>query len=151
MAHIPENVNPMIRPCQCKSLTHLPDFCSLGAITGPDARTSTPSPHQVAPPDVRRTADVFIDGALDATIDLYSGRQVFEHIVSSRTGLTNGDHTIKVVVRSDGNPNSSGDLVTVDASEPVSDRIECESMCLFGGARVGPDTNASRRLYVSPR
>jgi hypothetical protein len=93
-------------------------------------------------------ADVAIDGTPDATIDLYSPTQKYQQVVYSKAGLALGNHTITVTVRADRNPASTGNLITIDAFEPGSDRIEGESMCRFGGASVFSDSNASRGMYV---
>lgn len=62
-------------------------------------------------------ADVYVDGALDATVDLYSATTIGSASVYTKTGLASGSHTIKVVVRSDKNASSGGYYVTVDAFE----------------------------------
>jgi hypothetical protein len=61
-------------------------------------------------------ADVFIDNVLDATVDLYSASR-FTGVVYSKNGLSSGTHTIKIVVRSDRNPNATNNYVEVDALE----------------------------------
>lgn len=60
-------------------------------------------------------ADIYIDGTLDATIDLYSASTVPSSAVYAKRGLGNASHTIKVVVRSDHNGSSSGYNVGIDA------------------------------------
>lgn len=62
-------------------------------------------------------ADVYLDGTLDATVDLYSSSSILSAAVYSKTGLSNASHTIKVVVRSDKNASSGNYYVTVDAFE----------------------------------
>ncbi|MDG0792181.1 DUF4038 domain-containing protein [Cohnella ginsengisoli] len=62
-------------------------------------------------------ADVYIDGVLDATVDLFSATASLSAIAYSKTGLAGGSHTIRVVVRSDKNAASGGYYVTVDAFE----------------------------------
>ncbi|GGD72523.1 discoidin domain-containing protein [Paenibacillus nasutitermitis] len=61
-------------------------------------------------------ADVYIDGVLDTSaIDLYASSGQLQQVLYTKTGLSPGSHTIKVVVRSDKNPSSSGYYVLVDA------------------------------------
>lgn len=74
-------------------------------------------------------ADVALDGVRDATIDLYSPTEVYEQVVYSNAGLELGNHTLTVTVRGDRNSASTGNLVTTDAFELPSDRIEGESTC----------------------
>ncbi|MEV6011269.1 carbohydrate-binding protein [Streptomyces sp. NPDC051976] len=93
-------------------------------------------------------ADVAIDGIWDATIDFYSAREYYQQVVYSRAGLALGNHTLTVTVRTDRSPSSTGNLIAVDAFEPASDRIEGESMCLFGGAKAQTSANASRGMDV---
>jgi hypothetical protein len=93
-------------------------------------------------------ADVYLDGQLDATIDLYSAREQYQKVVYSKAGLATGNHTINVQVRSDRNAASTGNVITIDAFEPGSDRIEAESTCLFGGATAQASANASRGMDV---
>lgn len=60
-------------------------------------------------------ADVYIDGVLDQTVDLYSEEVYNDIAVYRRQGLTSGSHTIKIVVRSDRNFRSTNNYVEVDA------------------------------------
>lgn len=61
-------------------------------------------------------ADVYMDGVLDASaIDLYASSEQLQQVLYSKTGLSPGSHTIKLVVRSDKNPSSTGYYVLVDA------------------------------------
>lgn len=59
-------------------------------------------------------ADVYIDGMLDSTIDTYSATRSVQAGLYTKTGLSSGSHTIKIVVRSDRNASSSGNYVEVD-------------------------------------
>lgn len=63
----------------------------------------------------RGKADVYIDGVFDATVDMYNSTYEYQKVVYYKTGLRDGQHTIKIVVRSDKNPNSGGNYVIVDA------------------------------------
>lgn len=65
--------------------------------------------------DNRGKADVYIDGVLDATVDLYTAATSRQNIVYSKTGLSNASHTIKIQVRSDKNASSGGYYITIDA------------------------------------
>ena len=53
-------------------------------------------------------ADVYIDGVLDATVDTYNSSWSKQYVLYVKTGLSYGSHTIKIVVRNDKNPLSSG-------------------------------------------
>ena len=63
-------------------------------------------------------ADVFIDNVFDSTVDLYAAARLVG-VVYSKTGLSSGNHTIRIVARSDVNPNAVGNFVEVDALEPT--------------------------------
>ena len=65
-------------------------------------------------------ADVYIDGALATTIDLYAASRADQVVLFSRTGLSNGTHTVKVQARSDKNAASTNVYVEVDAFESTS-------------------------------
>lgn len=67
--------------------------------------------------DGQGKADVYIDGILDATVDLYSSPAIDNTAVYTKTGLSTTAHTIRIVVRSDKNVSSSNYYVTVDAFE----------------------------------
>lgn len=60
-------------------------------------------------------ADVSIDGKLTTTIDLYSTTYDKQRLLFLAAGLAVGSHTIKILVRGDKNPSSSGTYVDVDA------------------------------------
>lgn len=63
-------------------------------------------------------ADVYIDGTLSqSSIDCYSPSVVYQNINFSKTGLTNGQHTIKVVVKGTKNTSSSDYHLISDAFE----------------------------------
>ena len=60
-------------------------------------------------------ADVFVDGAKQlAPVDCYSPVAQHKQILYYLNGLTNGRHTLKLVVRSEHNPASLGNEVLVD-------------------------------------
>lgn len=62
-------------------------------------------------------ADVYIDGVLDRTVDLYQETRSVQSLIYSNTELSSGVHTIKIVVRSDRNPSASNNYVEVDYLE----------------------------------
>ncbi|HHW00211.1 MAG TPA: hypothetical protein GXX36_11720 [Clostridiaceae bacterium] len=53
-------------------------------------------------------ADIYIDGVYQATIDTYSPTFLKSVLLWSKTGLSPGNHTIKVVIRNDKNQLSTG-------------------------------------------
>lgn len=63
----------------------------------------------------RGFADVYIDSAFAATVDLYSAASMPQQVLFRKVGLATGSHTIKVVVKGTRNPSSSGYVVMVDA------------------------------------
>ena len=69
----------------------------------------------VAGPDHGK-ADVYLDGSgtADATVDCYAASWA-PQAVYTKTGLSSGSHTLKIVVRSDRNEASSNNYVEVDA------------------------------------
>ena len=60
-------------------------------------------------------ADVYIDGSLVTTVDLYSPTTQMQQILYSQTGLSQGSHTIKVVVKGQKNVSSSGYTANLDS------------------------------------
>ncbi|MDQ0876776.1 outer membrane protein assembly factor BamB [Paenibacillus sp. V4I3] len=59
-------------------------------------------------------ADVYIDDVFDATVDLYQTTRAQQTLCYTKSGLTYGSHTIKIVKRSDTNPSAVGQYVEVD-------------------------------------
>ncbi|MBL4936330.1 hypothetical protein JK636_11215, partial [Clostridium sp. YIM B02515] len=59
--------------------------------------------------------DVYIDGVLDANVDLYSATEQTKTTVYQKSGLTNALHTIKIVATGQKNPSSSNTIVIFDA------------------------------------
>lgn len=61
--------------------------------------------------------DIYIDGSgtPDATVDTYSATWQLDQVLYSKTGLSYGTHTIRIVLRSDKNPSSSGYYTDIDA------------------------------------
>lgn len=59
-------------------------------------------------------ADVYIDGVLDQTIDLYKANRYVDNLLYVKRGLSNASHTIKVTVRNDKNASATGYYVEVD-------------------------------------
>jgi hypothetical protein len=65
----------------------------------------------------RGQADIYIDSAYQATIDLYSSSVLNQQKIYTKTGLSNGSHTIKVVCKGQKNASSTGYYIDVDAFE----------------------------------
>lgn len=63
----------------------------------------------------RGNADVYLDGVYDATVDLYSSTLQYQQVVYTKSGLTNGSHTIKVICKGTKNSGSSDYYIIVDA------------------------------------
>jgi hypothetical protein len=66
--------------------------------------------HGVRAPDLGK-ADVFIDGKLDATVDCWASVNDPLSMTYMKRGLGDGEHTIKVVVKGEKNPLSSGTTI----------------------------------------
>ncbi|WP_230322617.1 cohesin domain-containing protein, partial [Turicibacter sanguinis] len=64
--------------------------------------------------DWRGKAEVYIDGILDHTVDQYSKVSNPNKLVYSKEGLTNGEHTVKIVVLGTKSDESKGKKVTLD-------------------------------------
>lgn len=62
-------------------------------------------------------AEVYIDGALDATVDTYASSWLLQQTLYTKTGLASGSHTIKIVVTNTKNASASGYCQDVDAFE----------------------------------
>lgn len=60
-------------------------------------------------------ADVYVDGVLQTTVDLYAASDQLQQVLYSKTGLSAGSHTIKVVVKGTKNASSSGYYVNLDS------------------------------------
>ncbi len=60
-------------------------------------------------------ADVYLDGTQVATVDGYSAANDSQQIEYEVSGLTDGPHTLKIVVSGEKNPASTGTYVSVDA------------------------------------
>ncbi|HEY3957924.1 MAG TPA: beta-galactosidase [Streptosporangiaceae bacterium] len=61
-------------------------------------------------------ADVYIDGTLAGQVDTYAaGGKAFQQVLFTKTGLSPGQHTLKIVVTGQQNPASSSDTVAIDA------------------------------------
>jgi|GEM_PF-2992635 len=61
-------------------------------------------------------ADVYINNVLDSTANLYSATRTTSQVYS-KSGLSSGSHTLRIVVRSDRNASSTNNYVEVDALE----------------------------------
>jgi hypothetical protein len=59
--------------------------------------------------------DVYVDSSLEATVDMYSSTQQLQKVLFTKTGLTYGSHTIRVVCKGTKNASSSGTYIDLDA------------------------------------
>ncbi len=60
-------------------------------------------------------ANVYMDGVLQTTVDLYSAATNMQQVLYSQTGLTGGSHTIKVVIAGTKNASSTGFTANLDS------------------------------------
>ncbi|MEV0406546.1 beta-galactosidase [Actinoallomurus sp. NPDC050550] len=65
-------------------------------------------------------ADVYLDGTKVKTVDLYGAAKQNQSVAYQATGLTNGPHTLKIVVTGDKNAAASGTFVTIDAIDVLT-------------------------------
>jgi hypothetical protein len=92
------------------------------------------------------SADVFLDGTKQlAGIDFWNPRVLQHQIIYFNNGLADGQHTLKIVARAPGNPNSQGHDVAVEAFEYSSATGVNPS-----GAGGGP-TDEQRLIFGYPR
>jgi hypothetical protein len=59
-------------------------------------------------------AKVYIDGVLQATIDTYSASSLYQQDLFTKSGMTNSQHTIKIVVTGTKNSSSSSTNIVID-------------------------------------
>jgi len=59
--------------------------------------------------------DVYLDGVKVASVDGYSASTIGGQVLYSATGLSDGPHTLKLVVTGQRNPSAAGTFVSVDA------------------------------------
>ncbi len=52
-------------------------------------------------------ADIYIDGVFDSTVDTYSATDILQAICYQKTGLTSGEHILRIVVRNDKHASST--------------------------------------------
>jgi hypothetical protein len=90
-------------------------------------------------------ADVYVDGVNQGIVDSYGPVWEKQRILYEKTGLSDGIHTIKIVVRSDKNASSSGYATDWDAFETISagTKYEAEAGTVGGGASTVSDSYAS--------
>ncbi|MDT8715431.1 hypothetical protein IAI10_02010 [Clostridium sp. 19966] len=62
----------------------------------------------------RGIANVYVDGILDTTVDNYSSTQQWNKVIYTKTGLTFGEHTIKIEVTNTKNPSATGYKILID-------------------------------------
>ena len=65
-------------------------------------------------------ADVYLDGVKKTTVDTYGSGTTFQNVFYKATGLTDGPHTLKIVVLGTKRSASGGTFVSIDAiDQPV--------------------------------
>jgi len=64
-------------------------------------------------------ADVFIDGRQTRTVDLYTAEQQFQRTIFEQTGLSDGEHTIRIVRLGTHSNASKGNDISLDAFRVV--------------------------------
>ncbi|QGQ94271.1 DUF4082 domain-containing protein [Paenibacillus psychroresistens] len=69
-------------------------------------------------------SQIYIDGVLTATVDLYASTWLKQQVLYSNTTLANTGHTIKVVITNTKNASSSGYYSSIDAFEYISTGAE---------------------------
>ncbi|MBI5197866.1 MAG: hypothetical protein HZA19_04575 [Nitrospirae bacterium] len=65
-------------------------------------------------------ANVYIDGVLDTTVDLYNPANLYQQVVYTKSGLVSGTHTIKIEVTGTKNAASGNDYIDLDAFDVTS-------------------------------
>ena len=91
-------------------------------------------------------ADVFLDGAFAARVDLYSPNEVVQATVFSASGLAAGAHTLRIDVTGEKNPAATSAFVVVDgfdvplpAAAPIVTRVqETDPSIGYAGAADWP-------------
>lgn len=93
-------------------------------------------------------ADVYLDDVKQLVgIDCWSPQPRHEQVLSYRNGLTNGPHTLKVVVRGAKNPLSEGTSIYVDAVQWSAATVEASKLTFGEG---GGPTDAQRWVFGYP-
>ncbi len=80
-------------------------------------------------------AKVYIDNVYQTTVDLYSSSSQLQQVIYADTGLSIGQHTIKIVCTGNENPNSTASFIDIDAfdvANPVVD--DTSSSIAYGGS-----------------
>jgi hypothetical protein len=65
---------------------------------------------------------VYLDGALEATVDQYSSANVAQQALWTKTGLPSGQHTIQLVATGTKNTSSTGTYLLIDALKTARDK-----------------------------
>lgn len=60
-------------------------------------------------------ASVYIDNVLQSTVDTYNATDLYQQVLYSKTGLSSGSHTIKIVPTATHSSSSSDNWIEVDA------------------------------------
>ncbi|HLC42881.1 MAG TPA: putative Ig domain-containing protein, partial [Methylomirabilota bacterium] len=88
-------------------------------------------------------ASVYLDGVLDATVDLYNSTRRWQQTVYSRTGLILGAHTLRIVVTGTKNPSSSARRIDVDAFDVVNNIAPAITTTVLPNGRAGVSYSAT--------
>jgi hypothetical protein len=59
-------------------------------------------------------ADVYVDGAKAGEVDAWIPERTHDNDYWHVSGLANGPHTVRIVVRGDADPRSTGHLVRIE-------------------------------------
>ena len=86
-------------------------------------------------------ANIYIDGVIAGTADLYNSSWIKQQTVFEKTGLSDGEHTVKVECSGNKNDASSGKIVIVDAFSYVKSKS-------LGGEWVTLDNTDSKITYT---
>jgi len=89
-------------------------------------------------------ARVYLDGVLDATVDLYSAVGTYQQVVYSKSGLVSGLHTLRIEVTGTKNPASADALIDIDAFEASEGTNNPPST---PGVPVGPSSGSPGQSY----
>ena len=112
------NDSQIIPRCIVRSIC---EFCGSGTMEGTiDKKVGTFDPGEVSAERLSMwswsgIAQVYLDGALQGTIDTYSAGQQAQAVVYSISGLGNASHNLTLVAAGTRNANSGGSWIWVDA------------------------------------
>lgn len=84
--------------------------------------------------------EVFIDGVSQGVVDTYSATTVRQKTVFSKTDLTHGKHTIRLVVKNEKVPQSSGTKVELDAFKVLDNTLAPQPTQITVSSETGMTT-----------